>query len=301
MNRRSSSRASNERKYCLTKHYAKLMRLGHICSKEAEKCDNATAQDLIQYFLEALEWNLRQTKTLDVTLDWLEKQVPVILGRREVALTVNDLVTDVGREALVKQELQSVVDAFQSYPTMEAEFTKGQYDADPVEEFKRRHSCESKAAQLMTDLLYDVLAGTYDGRIGEARAAAQGKSPAGAADVDWHKAKGFDTYRELYRLITLAQSSVDLEGDDEVPKTATRQLRRYRSDPQGDEDDHAPDTERQEAYAAVQRERAKYVEILEPNGRAMTEAKYQQLHRGVESPELRTSLACGRSERRELQ
>ena len=42
--------------------------------------------------------------------------MPVILGRREVALTVKDLVTDVGREALVKQELQSVVDAFQSYP-----------------------------------------------------------------------------------------------------------------------------------------------------------------------------------------
>ena len=60
-------------------------------------------------------------------------------------------------EAIVRQELQSVVDAFQSYPTFEAEFAKGQGEADPVEEFKRRRKCESKVAQLMIDFLYDVL------------------------------------------------------------------------------------------------------------------------------------------------
>ena len=60
-------------------------------------------------------------------------------------------------EAIVRQELQSVVDAFQSYPTFEAEFAKGQGEADPVEEFKRRRQCESKVAQLMADFLYDIL------------------------------------------------------------------------------------------------------------------------------------------------
>ena len=45
----------------------------------------------------ALEWSLRLVKIIEVTIDWLEKQVPVILGRRDVALRVNDLVT-AGRE-----------------------------------------------------------------------------------------------------------------------------------------------------------------------------------------------------------
>ncbi len=269
-------------KDCLTKHYAKSMRFGQLCGKDSEKSDNATVQDLIQYSLEALEWNLRLVKKLDVTQDWLEKQVPLLLGRREVALTVKDLVTDLGRtsvgEALVKQELQSVVDAFQSYPTFEAEFAKGQCEDDPVEEFKRRKSCESKVAQLMTDLLYDVLAGVYDCHIAEARAAAQGKSLVGAAGFDMLKAKGFESYREVYRLVTLAQSSVDLACDDGVPQTAARQLRRYRSDPEGDKDEGAPDTERQEAFAAIQRHRAKYVEILAPNDRVMTVCKYEQLY-----------------------
>ena len=38
------------------------------------------------------------------------------------------------------------------------------------------------------------------------------------------------------------------------------------------------DTERQDTFAAVQKQRAKFVEILAPNDRAMTESKYQQLY-----------------------
>lgn len=52
-------------KDCLTKHYAKLMRLGQLCSKEAEKSDTATVQDLVQYALEALDWHLRLAKMFD--------------------------------------------------------------------------------------------------------------------------------------------------------------------------------------------------------------------------------------------
>ena len=63
---------------CLTKHYAKPMRLGQICGKEAEKSDNATASCLVEYCLEALEWTLRMVKTFEVTIEWLEKQVPSI-------------------------------------------------------------------------------------------------------------------------------------------------------------------------------------------------------------------------------
>ena len=269
-------------KDCLTKHYAKLMRLGQICSKEAEKSDSATVQDLVQYTLEALENNLRLVKVFDVTQDWLEKHVPVILGRREVAISVGDMVADFERtklgEALVKQELQSVVDAFQSYPRFEREFALSQGDSDPVEDFKRRYKCEGKVAQLMTDLLYDVMAGVYDGHIADARAAAQGKSASGAVRFEILKAKGFESYRELYRQVTLAQSSVDLSCGDEVPQTASRQLRRYKSDPTEDLDGGVHDKDRQEAFASIQKQRAKYVEILAPNDRVMTEANYQQLY-----------------------
>ena len=49
-------------KECLTKHCAKLIRLGQLCGKEAEKSDDATVQDLVQYALEALDWHLRTAK-----------------------------------------------------------------------------------------------------------------------------------------------------------------------------------------------------------------------------------------------
>ena len=64
-------------KDCLTKGYAKLLRLGSLCGKEAEKSDNATAQDLIQYVLEALDWHLRKAKMFGAqnrslqSRDWL--------------------------------------------------------------------------------------------------------------------------------------------------------------------------------------------------------------------------------------
>ena len=222
-------------KECLTKHYAKLMRVGQLCAKEAEKSDNASVQGLIQYTLEALLWRLRHVKMAGFKLDWLEKQVPVLLSRREMATRVYDLVTDLGRtsvgEDLVKKELQAVVGAFQSYMKFEVEFAKGQDDADPVYEFKKRHACDSKVALLMVDLLYDVLSGVYDGDLAKARAAAQGKSASGDGRINLLKAKGFDSYREVYRLISLAQSSVDLAPDAGAPKTASKQLRRYQSDP----------------------------------------------------------------------
>ena len=64
-------------KDCRTEGYAKLLRLGSLCGKEAEKSDNATAQDLIQYVLEALDWHLRTAKMFGAqnrslqSRDWL--------------------------------------------------------------------------------------------------------------------------------------------------------------------------------------------------------------------------------------
>ena len=49
------------------------------------------------------------------------------------------------------------------------------------------------------------------------------------------KAKGFDTYREVYRLVTLAHNSVAIDQEG-VPGAGARQLRRYATDEeQGDE------------------------------------------------------------------
>ena len=64
-------------KECLTKHCAKLIRLGQLCGKEAEKSDDATVQDLVQYALEALDWHLRTAKMFGAqnrslqSRDWL--------------------------------------------------------------------------------------------------------------------------------------------------------------------------------------------------------------------------------------
>ena len=70
------------------------------------------------------------------------------------------------------------------------------------------------------------------------------KEIASRAEFDLLKAKGFEAYRELYRLVTVAQSYEMEFGDKE--------------------------RERQYTFAAVQKVRAKFVELLAPNGHAMT-------------------------------
>ena len=67
------------------------------------------------------------------------------------------------------------------------------------------------------------------------------------------KAKGSGGYRELYRLVTLAQNSVAADGDNTVPPTASRQLRRYQSNAAEETENCKPDTERNDTFAAVQK------------------------------------------------
>ena len=102
-----------------------------------------------------------------------------------------------------------------------------------------------------------MLSGVYVARITKARAAAQGApaAPLGALDNDvLLKANGFEKYRELYRLVTVAQSNVDLQSSG-VPDTGARQLRRYKSDEQGAADEKEAEAERKEAFVAIQRKR----------------------------------------------
>ena len=124
---------------CLTKHYAKLMRLGQMCAKESENFDSSSADDLVQHVFDAIYYLLQHVKLVDVTLEWLQTQVPVL---RQIVSTVKELITHRGRtkagSELVEKVLQPVVGPFESYTTFTTEFTQGQGNADPVEEFKRR-------------------------------------------------------------------------------------------------------------------------------------------------------------------
>ena len=117
-----------------------------------------------------------------------------------------------------------------------------------------------------------MLSGVYVARITKARAAAQGASaaPLGALDNDvLLKANGFEKYRELYRLVTVAQSNVDLQSNG-VPDTGARQLRRYKSDEQGAADEKEAEAERKEAFEAIHKHRVQFCEFITPNDRVMT-------------------------------
>ena len=221
-------------------------------------------------------------KLVDITLEWLQAQVPVLLMRRNIVCTVRELVTDLRRtkagSEMVEKVLDPVVAALESYKTFTAEFLIGQGNEDPVDEFKRRKNCESNVSNLLTDLLYDVLSGVYDAALTEARAAAQGWSAAAQPTMDNDvllKAKGFEKYRELYRLVTVAQSNVDLHSSG-VPESGARQLRRYASESEPGDEEQA-EAERKDAFEAIHKHRELFVEFLTANDRVMSTHKYQQL------------------------
>ena len=86
-----------------------------------------------------------------------------------------------------------------------------------------------------------------------------------AAQGDWLR----KVYLEMHRLVTVAQSNVDLQSSG-VPDTGARQLRRYKSDEQGAADEKEAEAERKEAFAAIQRKRVQFCEFITPNDRVMT-------------------------------
>ena len=114
------------------------------------------------YVLEALYFCLANDlkKPSEITADWIEANVPIIFLRRQSVLTVTDLVTGLKKTkagaALVKNELEALVNAFVNYPTFQRAFSPGQADHDPVDEFKKVHRLDSRISQLMTDFLYDT-------------------------------------------------------------------------------------------------------------------------------------------------
>ena len=49
-------------KECLTKHYAKLMRLGQLCSKESERSPSSSAEHLVEHVLSAIYFHVKHVK-----------------------------------------------------------------------------------------------------------------------------------------------------------------------------------------------------------------------------------------------
>ena len=47
--------------------------------------------------LSAIYFQLKHVKLVDITLEWLQNHVPILLMRRNIVSTVKDLVTDLGR------------------------------------------------------------------------------------------------------------------------------------------------------------------------------------------------------------
>ena len=82
------------------------MRIGQLCGKESEKSDSASGGDLVQFVLSAIYFQLKHVKLVDITLEWLQAQVPVLLMRRNIVSTVRDLVTDLDSEAARAQFAQ---------------------------------------------------------------------------------------------------------------------------------------------------------------------------------------------------
>ena len=168
----------------LANGYAKLMRIGQVCNKEAANVQ-ASCAELVQYFLESLDWSLRfeVTQPVDVTSDWLDKTGPTIgavavtLARRQTVEHVGVLVEDLRKtatgESIARSELDPVLAAFVSYPAYERAFPQavaaahddegGSADVDvgdPAEAMKKKYANAISAR--IIDFLYDVLGGVYD-------------------------------------------------------------------------------------------------------------------------------------------
>ena len=56
--------------------------------------------------MSAIYFQLKHVKLVDITLEWLQAQVPVLLMRRNIVSTVRDLVTDLDSEAARAQFAQ---------------------------------------------------------------------------------------------------------------------------------------------------------------------------------------------------
>ena len=253
----------------LTAGYAKLLRIGNLCAKEAATL-REPVPNIIQYFLEWLEWALltETVKPKEVTVEYLDGTGGAILqclARRHVVVLTAEMVEDLRNTktgaGIAKSELTQVLQAFESYAAYKAHFpssliesdsggdalaasrggscvdtalvdtqqTPDDDETDPVAIFKKKF--QNAISTRMVDFLYDVLQGSYDEFID----AALSKEP---NYLEWRllQIDGFKKYQEIYRLVQAHQGTVDI-GQSAPPAPSTRTLQRYRSnDPEESEE-----------------------------------------------------------------
>jgi len=253
----------------LTAGYAKLLRIGNLCTKEAATLREPVA-NTIQYFLEWLEWALltETVKPKEVTVEYLDGTGGAILqclARRHVVVLTAEMVEDLRNTktgaGIANSELTPVVQAFASYAAYKAHFpssliesdsggdalaasrggscvdtalvdtqqTPDDDETDPVAIFKKKF--QNAISTRMVDFLYDVLQGSYDEFID----AALSKEP---NYLEWRllQIDGFKKFQEIYRLVQAHQGTVDI-GQSAPPAPSTRTLQRYRSnDPEESEE-----------------------------------------------------------------
>ncbi len=272
----------------LTSSYWKLLRLGQVCSKEAEAVGTPKQVSVfICFVLKAISFQLKFELVVPkaVTVEWLDKSrdgspgaVLVALAKAQFVDYVRGLVADlatVDPKLVVLKEMSGVLDKFADYETYEKSFPtaattggadgsalaatqgdqQGDRDAgdDPV---TKAISGLSKAPAAMLQFLFDVFAGTYDSCLKDL--IGKRKSIAALSFVDATDDFG-QALREATRLLAMHKQVIGIDSNA-PPCAAPRTLKRYNSLADGDEDRHNElRKEREDAWKQAQASRKKFV------------------------------------------
>ena len=263
-------------KEVITNGYSKLTRVVQICTNQAS-CIGEPLENLVEYVVEWLEWALRYEfiTVKDVTAEYLDKgrdgsmgAVHVALARKKVFNLIATWVEElrhVPSASSVADELEQVLYHFLCYRRYGAAFGNNEtpaapqdvemdaaasVDDDAVDILKKKH--QNKASHAVIDFCFDLLGMRFDSIMGECMKAASGVMK----DVNWAELKGLEALREIFRLLQLHKTAMELQQSQ--PPPATRNLNRLASDaadPQADE----KRKERQEAWKQAQQARKKLV------------------------------------------
>ncbi len=269
----------------LTSSYWKLLRLGQICSKEAEasKASKPT-QALITFVLQAIGFQLKyeMVSPKALTVEWLDKARDGAAGAVLLALSKNQLIEHVcglikDLEAVdpklaVVQEMHAVLDKFTDYEVYERLFKKPDEalaatqgaepnaaatadDDDPV---RKASVGLSKAPAAMLTFLFDVFGGEYDSNLKDM--IGKKKSVVALCFAEAPDDEFGQALREATRLLAMHKQVIGIESSSAPPNAASRTLHRYNSEAEGDEDRRNElRKEREDAWKQAQASRKKFV------------------------------------------
>ena len=234
-------------KECLTKGYAKLQHIVHVCVKiaEASKTSDAATLDAstrscILYALQAIRFSLKYEilQSKNVTVDQIDDKRDGTPGLIHIILTRMFMLGHVRRAiaglrgvvdaAPLVAEMDDLLQHFVDYDAFERAFQKGPKGgsaATPLSETAVEDDADtssadgsdqldvllqkykSKPTHLLANFLFDLMSGTLDDKL---RAAVKGEY--NLTDVDLSSKDGLDALREWKRALALYQSIVPVES-----------------------------------------------------------------------------------------